>query len=368
MPGIDETNMRNVSPRSDDIFTMAEHLEFGDIHMKIDHKTGLKAITAIHSTALGPALGGCRCMEYPSSKHAFKDAMRLAQAMSYKAAISGLSLGGGKSVIIKPPQISDRVAFFEMFGEFVESLNGRYITAMDSGTDVEDMNVIARKTNYVASNTLGNNPASGDPSPATALGVFYGIQAAVKYKFQRDDLAGIHVCIQGLGHVGYHLGEYLSKHGAKLTICDIEPAAVERFCQHYKAAVVNYETAHQVECDVFAPCALGGVINDKTIEQLRTQVIAGCANNQLLRRHHGLALFNKNILYAPDYVINAGGLIFAENQYRGGNDTDKETKLKRIHARLLEIFERADKEHQATSVIADQLSKELIAAGKGDKV
>lgn len=329
--------------------------DFGDIHFKVDHKTGMKAIVAIHSTKLGPALGGCRFIEYPDTEAAIQDAMRLAIGMSAKAALANLPLGGGKAVIIKPSTPYDREAYLRAFGEFVDSLGGRYITALDSGTQLEDMDIIAQHTSYVASRSN-----HGDPSPSTALGVFRGIQAAVKFKLNKPDVAGLHIAIQGLGHVGYRLAEHLHKAGAKLTVADVNPAQVERAVQAFNANPVSTTDIHAIACDVFAPCALGGIINDISINQLQAPIVAGAANNQLAHTYHGQMLHDKGILYATDYVINSGGLIFANSKYSNIADEKMQQQIDGIGHRLMEIFERSIKENRPTSTISDAIARELL--------
>jgi leucine dehydrogenase len=329
---------------------------FGEIHFKVDPETGMKAIIAIHSTKLGPALGGCRFIEYPDTAAAIQDAMRLAIGMSSKAALANLPLGGGKAVIIKPSTPYDREGYLKQFGAFVNSLGGQYITAMDSGTQLEDMDIIAENTPYVASRS-----SHGDPSPATALGVFRGIEAAVSFKLKIPGVRGLHVAIQGLGHVGYRLAEHLHLAGARLTVADINPALVERAVQAFNAEHVSTSAIHSVACDVFAPCALGGVLNDMTINQLQTTIVAGAANNQLAHTFHGQQLHDKGILYAPDYVINAGGLIFAAGRYASTPEAQMQQQINGIGTRLLEIFGRSSAENRPTSTISDAIAKELLA-------
>lgn len=329
---------------------------FGEIHFKVDPKTGMKAIIAIHSTKFGPALGGCRFIEYADTESAIQDAMRLAIGMSSKAALANLPLGGGKAVIIKPSTPYDREAYLKQFGTFVNSLGGQYITAMDSGTQLEDMDIIAQNTTYVASRS-----SHGDPSPSTALGVFRGIEAAVKFKLNIPSVRGLHIAIQGLGHVGYRLAEHLHLAGAKLTVADINPALVERAVQAFHADHTSISAIHSVACDVFAPCALGGILNDKSITELQTTIVAGAANNQLEHSFHGQQLHDKGILYAPDYVINAGGLIFAAGRYASTPETQMEQQINGIGNRLLEIFVRSSAEDRPTSAISDAIAKELLA-------
>ena len=329
---------------------------FGDIHVKLDPKTGLRAIVAVHSTALGPALGGCRFIEYPNSNTAIYDAMRLARGMSYKAASVGLPLGGGKAVILQPSTPYDRTAYFKAFGEFIDSLGGRYITAMDSGTELSDMDIIQEKTPYVA--TTSNR--EGDPSPSTVQGILRGIQATSAFKWDNPELKGLHIAIQGLGHVGSGLAEKLHQMGVKLTVADINPEAVTRAEQQLGATSVPTEHIHAVDCDIFAPCALGGILNDERIKQLKTTVIAGGANNQLAHTYHGQILHDLGILYAPDYVINAGGLIFAADNYLDNMGKPLPQQLEHIYSSLTEIFNRSAHENLPTSTIADTIAQEKL--------
>jgi len=330
---------------------------FGDLHMKVDPKTGFKAIIAIHNTKRGPALGGCRFIEYPNTEAAILDAMRLAMGMSYKSALAGLPLGGGKGVIIKPHGSYDREAYLRSFGEFIHELGGRYITAVDSGTDLCDMDIIVEQTPYVASLSIHHD----SPSPHTAQGVLQGIKAALTFKRGHADLAGVHVAIQGLGHVGFLLAQYLHEHGATLTVSDIDHIQVEKAVRLFSATAVSPEEIHKTACDIFAPCALGGILTEANIEALNTDVIAGAANNQLEHAKNGQLLYDKGILYAPDYVINAGGIIFAASKYLGSNETAVQKQLEGIYDTLLTIFNRSKKEHKPTNVITDTLARELLS-------
>ncbi|WP_367606061.1 Leu/Phe/Val dehydrogenase [Legionella sp. W05-934-2] len=344
-----------------DIMDYALSHDFGDIHLKTDTKTGMMAIIAIHDTTLGPALGGCRFIEYPNSNAAIYDAMRLARGMSYKAACVNLPLGGGKSVIIKPPHAFDREAYFNEFGQFIESLNGRYITALDSGTELADMDTIGKHTRYVASLSEHN----GDPSPYTALGVLRGIEAAVEFKLGQTNLSGLHIAIQGLGHVGYQLAKFLHERGAKLTVSDIKESRLMQAQKEFGATVVDTHSIHQVACDVFSPCALGAGLNDKTIPELNTGIIAGAANNQLAHSYHGQSLFERGILFAVDYVINAGGLIYAYSHYNNEREVSHvEQRVNNIKTSLLEFFERSERKEKPVNEIADQYAREKIAAAK----
>ncbi len=342
---------------NDDFLDYAISHNFGDIHLKVDSKTGMKAIIAVHSTKLGPALGGCRFIEYPDTPTAIYDAMRLARGMSYKAASVNLPLGGGKAVIIKPSSAFDRTKYFQRFGAFINELGGRYITALDSGTQLSDMDIIAQHTPYVASLSSHN----GDPSPSTAKGVLRGIQAAVAFKLGKDNLSGLHIAIQGLGHVGHLLARHLHVLGVRLTVADINPANVERAIKEFGATAVPTEKIHTIACDVFAPCALGAVINDVSINQLQTTIIAGAANNQLAHAYHGKQLHDKEILYATDYVINAGGLIFAASKYLHTPEHLVNEQIDGIHSILLQIFTRSAEQNLPSSEIADTMAQEKLA-------
>lgn len=346
-----------IAKENDDFFEYALSHGFGDLHFKVDCNTGMKAIIAIHSTKLGPALGGCRFIEYPDTKTAIYDAMRLARGMSYKAASVNLPLGGGKAVIIQPPHPYDRAAYLHSFGEFINDLGGRYITALDSGTQLSDMDIIAQHTPYVASLTSHN----GDPSPSTAKGVVRGIQAAVSFKFGKESLKDLHIAIQGLGHVGYLVARHLHGLGVRLTVADIAPHLVERAVAEFGAKVVSTDNIHKVPCDVFAPCALGAIINDTTINELQTTIVAGAANNQLAHTYHGARLHEKGILYATDYVINAGGLIFAASKYLLTPEQQVIEQIDSIGTHLLQIFTRSAEENRPASEIADTMAQEKLA-------
>lgn len=346
-----------------DILSYATSMECRELHMTVDEATGLKAIVAIHNTVLGPALGGCRCIEYPSSYAAMVDAIRLAQGMTYKAAISNLQLGGGKMVLLKPKHIHDRKSYFKAVGRFVDTLNGRYITAEDSGTSVADMDVVATETHHVTGITGGLYTVA-DPSVMTAVGVEHGIKAAVEYKLGKTSLQGLHVSIQGVGHVGYHLAKRLHAQGAKLSVYDIRRDAVQRCVTEFQAtAIASLDDLLALECDVFAPSALGSVLNDDSIPLLNAPIVAGSANNQLAESRHGRLLIEKDILFAPDYVINAGGLIYVASEYHRIPELEAMQKISNIYHTLLEIFKRADKEGKPTNEIADTIARERLKHG-----
>ena len=351
-----ETHTKSATGSNDFLDYALKH-GFGELHFKVDVETGMKAIVAIHNTKLGPALGGCRFIEYPDTTTAIDDAMRLARGMSYKSALANLPLGGGKAVIIKPAYSFDRTAYMHRFGEFVNDLGGRYVTALDSGTQLSDMDIIGQHTPYVASLSSDN----GDPSPSTAIGVLRGIQAAVLFQTGKDSLDGLHIAIQGLGHVGFMLAKHLRECGARLTVADINSTIVEQVVNTLGAKAVSTDDIHKIPCDVFAPCALGAIINDKTINQLQTRIIAGAANNQLAHTYHGQQLHDKGILYTTDYVINAGGVIFAAGKYLKTPDTVVNSQIDGIRTTLLDIFTRARTENRSTSDIADTMAQEKLA-------
>ncbi len=342
------------------------HPEFDDHEQVVfcrDSASGLRTIIAIHDTRLGPALGGCRMWSYGSDDEALTDVLRLSRGMSYKSALAGLDLGGGKSVIIGNPRRDKSEALWRAFGRFLDSLGGRYIAAEDSGTSVADLQQVALETRHIAGiadKPAGDGVRSGDPSPATALGVFLGLKAAVEHHLGCTDLAGLRVAVQGLGSVGYRLAAQLAKAGAALWVTDIDPERVRRAVEELGATAVAAEAIYDLDVDVFAPCALGAVINDTTLAQLRARVIAGAANNQLAEPRHGQALLERGILYAPDYVINAGGVIDIALE-RQGFDRDRLLRhLDGIRDTLLEIFQRAERERLPTSVVADRLAVERL--------
>jgi leucine dehydrogenase len=337
-------------------FDAHEQVVFGH-----DAATGLKAIIAIHSTTLGPAAGGCRMWPYASTAEAVADVLRLSRGMSYKNAMAGLKFGGGKAVIIADAKKSKSPELLEAFGRFVDSLGGRYVTAEDVGTTTADMASVARATRYVAG--LGRAPgeAGGDPGPKTALGVYLGLKAAVKFRLGRDELSGLSVAVQGVGGVGYHLCRMLSAAGARLFVADVRPGAVQRVVDEFKATAVPVEDILGTDVDVLAPCALGAVLNAASIPRLRALVVAGAANNQLAQGQDGGALSAAGILYAPDYVINAGGIISVAREYYGGaTEAQVIEDIQGIPQRLTEIFERARRENRTTAAVADQMARERL--------
>jgi len=347
----------SLSDADNDLFSVLQEMDYGDIHFRHDPKTGMRSIVAIHSTREHGSLGGCRCIPYDTTLDALSDVMRLAQAMSYKAAFLNIPFGGGKSVIIRPKTFNAREETFAAFGHFINGLNGRYTTAMDSGTTPDDMKTIARVSNYVS----GLTKTVDSPAPFTAMGVFLGIQAAVKHKLGRDDLRGLHVAIQGIGNVGMALCKFIHEAGAKLTVTDINEEKCVEAARNFGATIVDESDIYSVACDVFAPCALGGSINAQTVPRIKAPIIAGAANNQLATQDIANMLRERDILYAPDYVINGGGLLFCAESYLGNSVDITNPKIQQIKHALTEIFEAADKTQQPTSVIADEHAKKRIS-------
>ncbi|MDQ4126378.1 MAG: leucine dehydrogenase [Actinomycetota bacterium] len=326
-----------------------------------DKATGLRTIIAIHDTTLGPALGGCRMYPYATEEEAIVDVLRLARGMTYKAAASGLNLGGGKSVIIGDPRTDKSEALFRSFGRYIETLGGRYIVAEDVGTSTEDANFIRVETSHVVGVDITRG-GSGDPSPFTALGVLHGMRACVEEVFGTASLEGRTVAVQGLGQVGYNLCRLLAGEGARLIVTDVDRRAVERAVDEFGAKAVEPDEILTIPCDVFAPCALGAVINDATVPNLRCRIVAGSANNVLAESRHGEALADRDILYAPDYVINAGGLINVADELEGYNERRATKRVVRIEERIRSIIAISRRDGVPTDVAADTLALERIGA------
>ncbi len=323
-----------------------------------DSSAGYRGIIAVHSTTLGPALGGTRFWQYANDDEAIVDALRLSRGMTYKNAVAGLNLGGGKSVIIGNNKTSDREMIFRAHGRFVESLGGRYITAEDVGTSTADMDFVHMETKNVA----GLAGLSGDPSPVTAHGVFRAIQASAKERWGSDDLSTKTISLQGAGHVGYYVAKELHAAGAKLVVTDIDAERVKQVVAEFGARSVAPDEICGVQADIFAPCALGGIINDKTIPQLKCEIVAGAANNVLLEARHGVALEEKGILYAPDYVANAGGVINVYSELAGWSSARAFRKADEIYDTILKVFAIAKQDKIPTYVAADRLAEQRIKA------
>ena len=326
-----------------------------------DKSSGYRGIIAIHDTTLGPALGGTRFWSYATDEEAITDALRLARGMTYKNAVAGLNLGGGKSVIIGNNRTPNREMIFRAHGRFVDSLGGRYVTAEDVGTSTGDMDFVHMETDYVA----GLAGQSGDPSPVTAHGVFRAIQASAHQRWGSDSLEGKTIALQGCGNVGHHLAKELARAGAKLIVTDIDPERVKRVVADTKATAVATEEIYCQRADIFAPCALGAVINDKTVPQLKVEIVAGAANNQLLEERHGDALEEKEILYAPDYVANAGGVINVYSELAGWDQERSLRKADEIYHTVLGVFEIAKQDGIPTYEAADRLAERRLTAVRG---
>lgn len=341
------------------IFEYMEKYGYEQLVFCHDKTSGLKAIIAIHDTTLGPALGGTRMWNYDNEEDAILDVLRLSRGMSYKAAAAGLNLGGGKAVIIGDAKKDKSEELWRAFGRFVQSLNGRYITAEDVGTSVQDMDYVNLETNHVTGVSKAKG-SSGDPSPKTALGTFRGMQACAKEVWGSDDLKGKVVSVQGVGHVGYYLCQYLHEVGAKLVICDIDQEAINKVVNEFGAEVVSPDAIYDVQCDVFAPCALGAIINDNTINRLKCKVVAGAANNVLAEDRHGDMLQAKGIIYAPDYVINAGGLMNVADELNGYNEERAIEKVKTIYDNIARVIEISKRDNIPTYKAADRMAEERI--------
>ncbi|AZV63616.1 branched-chain amino acid dehydrogenase [Peribacillus castrilensis] len=343
-----------------EIFKYLEKYDYEQLLFCQDKQSGLKAIIAIHDTTLGPALGGTRMWTYASEEDAIEDALRLSRGMTYKNAAAGLNLGGGKTVIIGDPRKDKNEEMFRAFGRYIQGLNGRYITAEDVGTTVEDMDLIHEETDFVT----GISPAfgsSGNPSPVTAYGVYRGMKAAAKEAFGTDSLEGKVVAVQGVGNVSYNLCRHLHEEGAKLIVTDINKESVARAVESFGATAVNPDEIYGVECDIYAPCALGAVINDQTINQIRAKVIAGAANNQLKETVHGDQIHEKGIIYAPDYVINAGGVINVADELLGYNRERALKKVETVYDTIERVIEIAKRDQIPTYKAADRMAEERIA-------
>jgi leucine dehydrogenase len=344
------------------IFQSMEEMSHEQVVFFSDAQSKLRAIVAIHDTTLGPSLGGCRFWPYKSDEEALVDVLRLSRAMTYKAAAAGLNLGGGKAVIIGDPRKLKSEELFRAYGSFIEGLGGRYITAEDVGTSVEDMESVRMETRNVVGlgRALGG---SGDPGIVTAFGVSRGMEACLDFRFGSPELAGRTVAIQGLGHVGGELAALLAKAGAKLVVTDIDEKRIQQIVQQHGASAVRADDIYDVECDIFAPCALGGGLNDKTIPRLRCPIVAGAANNQLGDEQiHGDQLQKLGILYAPDFVINAGGLINVANELQGYNREKAMGEARNIYDIVLRILQLAEEKSIPTYAAANEYAESRIAA------
>jgi len=345
------------------VFDHPDFDQHESLHFVQDPKSGLKAIIAIHSTALGPAAGGCRRWQYASDADALTDALRLSRGMTYKNAVAGLEFGGGKSVILAADNAPKSPELFYAFGSAVEDLGGKYITAEDVGCSVEDMRQVNEATGYVSGLPRSGGNAGGDPSPLTALGVFLGIEAAVESRLGADSLKGIRVAVQGVGHVGLHLCRLLHEAGAILTVSDVNRDNLKLTQDELPVTEIAPADLLYADVDVLAPCALGNILTSQTIPKLKASIVAGAANNQLATEEDGARLADRDILYAPDYVINAGGIInVAREYYRGSSEEEVRTEIGGIPERLKQIFEEAKTSEQPTNAIADKLARRIVAS------
>mgnify|MGYP003429776791 FL=1 len=343
------------------VFSLSDFADHEQVVFVSDDKSGLKAIIAVHNSNLGPALGGCRMWPYATEEEAGRDVLRLSRGMTYKSAMANLKLGGGKSVIIGNPRTHKTPELLAAFARALEQLNGRYIAAEDSGTSVADMKYMAQLTPHVAG--IHDKPSdagtrSGDPSPATAYGTFIGIKAAVKERLGRDSLDGLRIAVQGVGNVGFDLARQLKEAGVQLWVTDIHREPLVQAGRELGASVVAPDEIFALDVDVFAPCALGAILNDTTIPQLKASIVAGAANNQLAEPRHGVELMKRGILYAPDYVINAGGIIDVYHERIGFERSVLLRHIEGIHDNLMEVFERARAEERPTGEVADAIAEE----------
>ena len=340
------------------IFDLLEEHDYEQLVFCQDKSTGLKAIICIHDTTLGPGLGGTRIWNYEEEEEAIVDVIRLARGMTLKNSAAGLNLGGGKAVIIGDPKEIKTEALFRTFGRYIEGLNGRYITAEDMNTTTQDMNWINAETDYV----VGLEGKSGDPSPVTAFGVFRGIQAACNEVYGSDELTGKVVAVQGVGAVGYTLCEHLHKAGAKLIVTDIFKENIQKAVDAFGATAVDPDEIYGVDCDIFAPCAMGAIINDFTIDKLKCKIVSGSANNQLAENKHGELLEEKGILYVPDFVINSGGVINVFEEIQGYNEQRALGRASAIYDTCKRIFAMAREEKIPTYEAAERVAEDRIAA------
>lgn len=340
----------------------ARILKFGEIHTKIDPTTGLHAIIAVHNITLGPAIGGCRFFSYDAPELALQDALRLSYGMTLKAAACGLPHGGAKAVIIKPKHLTDpeaRNAIFRGFGDFVHELNGRYITAVDLGSNIDDMSTVFERTPYVIG-AKGPGRVDEDPSPSTALGVFRAMQAAIEFKWNRSDFKGIRVAVQGVGHAGYPLVKLLVDHEATVFVADINQAAVNKCVAELGVTAVDPSRIAEIECDIFSPCAMGGTITLDLIRHLKATIVAGSANNQLAHHNNARVMQSRHITYLPDFLINSGGLINAATTYTYQDLSMAKDKIDAIYDATLTILKRAEDSGKTTTRVAEEIAFERL--------
>ncbi len=342
------------------MYKLIEQYNPEEIHYFSDERTGLRAIVVIHDTTLGPATGGTRFFHYSSFLEALEDALKLAKAMTYKCAAADVNFGGGKGVIIGDPRRDKTPELLREYGRRIAGFNGRFTTGQDLGITAEDLKFISEETRYLA----GTERGVGDLSVVAAQGLIHGMKACVKTVFSKDSLKDLKIAVQGAGQVGYQLIKKLSAEGAEIFVSDVDPRALEGVVRGFKAKAVNPEDIYEVECDIFSPCAVGGVLNDQTIPRLQCAIVAGSANSQLKEPRHGEMLHELGILYAPDYVINAGGLIAGVQEITGGSLERALTEAEKIYDRLSEIITRSKKEGISTAKAADLLVEERLRQAK----
>lgn len=347
------------------VFAMMEPMEHEQVMFFNDKETGLKGIIAVHNTVLGPSLGGCRIWNYENESDALWDVLRLSRGMTFKSSISGINLGGGKAVIIANPKVQRTEAYWRRFGQFVDSLNGKYITAEDVGTSTEVMSYVMQETKHVTGKPEWAG-GTGDPSPFTAYGVFLGLKASVNKLTGSDDLTGKKVAVQGVGHVGYGLASQLVKAGAKVYVTDLNQAHLQAITAEFPSVtVVGPNEIYDLDVDVYAPCAMGATVNSETIPRLKCAIIAGAANNQLADENvHGHLLMDKGIIYAPDFLINAGGVINCYREVHSLSEAATNELIENIYTRTLEIFDKSGAENIPTQEAAIKIAMERIEKEK----
>jgi leucine dehydrogenase len=357
---IEVTNLQEAAEKNPVLRKMAD-MAHEQVVFCQDNETGLKAIIAIHNTVLGPALGGTRMWKYDNELDALRDVLRLSRGMTYKAAVTGLALGGGKAVIMGDATTEKTEALMRKFGEYVDSLGGKYITAEDVGMSTKDMEYVKMETDHVTGIPMEMG-GSGDPSPVTAYGVYMGMKASAKYKWGSDDLSGKRVVVQGIGHVGENLVKHLTEEGATVIINDINESRLQEVADQYGAEIVMGDAIYDVPMDIYAPCALGATVNDNTLSRLSCEIIAGAANNQLEdEQKHGMQVREMNVVYAPDFLINAGGLINVYSELHGYDREQALERTRQIYDTTLEILTKAEQESITTHEAALRMAEQRIA-------
>lgn len=359
--------IKSFEKKEANVFGMMEPMEHEQIMFFNDQDTGLKGIIAVHNTVLGPSLGGCRIFPYQNETDALWDVLRLSRGMTFKSSISGINLGGGKAVIVGNPRVQQSEAFWRRFGQFVDSLNGKYITAEDMGTSTDVMSIVMQETKHVTGKPIEAG-GTGDPSPVTAYGVFLGLKASVKEATGSDSLEGKKVSVQGVGHVGYTLVKHLTEAGAKVYVCDLNTAHIDALVKECDVTVVKPEEIYDLDVDVYAPCAVGATVNSDTLRRLKCSIIAGAANNQLADENlHGRMLLDRGIVYAPDFLINAGGVINCYREVHNLTETQTKALVEDIYGKTLDIFKKAKAENIPTQEAAIRVASERIALEKQKK-